>query len=222
LTSSAAAESVACRGCDLLQRIPPLPSHAKAHCPRCAERLVKSPSDPLERSLALAVAAAIAFVVANATPLMGLNAQGREASTTLIGGARQMWLQGQPVTAVVVAFCAVIAPASYIALMLTVLLSVKRAPAPRWVGLLLRWAQLVRPWSMDEVMMLGVLVALTKIAELATVVPGVGMFAVFVLIVLLAALLDTFNSREVWGRVRWADETQAPVPQVASSTGRRQ
>jgi paraquat-inducible protein A len=146
---------------------------------------------------------------------MGLRAEGREASTTLIGGAYQMWLQGQQITAIVVAFCAVIAPASYIAFMLIVLLAMRRPRVPRWVGEMLGWARRVRPWSMNEVMMLGVLVALTKIAQLATVVPGIGMYAVFILILLLAAMMTSFDPGEVWRRVQWADDTQASVRDVS-------
>ena len=70
--------------------------------------------------------------------------------------------------------------------MLAVLLAARRPPAPRWVGELLRWAEAMQPWSMIEVMMLGILVALIKIAELATVEPGIGMYAVGALVVLLA------------------------------------
>ena len=213
--TSSAAEIVACPGCDLLQRVPPLSGNSRARCQRCGESLGTSSSDSRERPLALAVAAAITLVVANTTPLMGLRVAGRAASTTLIGGAHQMWLQGQQITAIVVAICAVIAPASYIAFMLIVLLAMRRPRVPRWVGDPLRWAGRVRIWSMDEVMMLGVLVALIKIAQLATVVPGPGMYAVFVLIILLAAIMTTFDPREVWRRVQWADDTQASVRDVS-------
>ena len=79
-----------------------------------------------------------------------------------------MWVAGAARSpAVIVAFCAVIAPAIYILFMLTVLLAARRSPAPPWVGEMLRWAQHLQPWSMLEVMMLGILVALIKIAELA-------------------------------------------------------
>lgn len=212
--TSSAAEIVACPGCDLLQRVPPLSSNTRARCHRCGESLGTSSSDSRDRPLALAVAAAIALVTANTTPLMGLRVAGREASTTVIGGAYQMWLQGQQITAIVVAICTVIAPASYIAFMLIVLRAMRRPRVPRWVAEVLRWARLVRPWSMNEVMMLGVLVALTKIAQLATVIPGPGMYAVFVLIMLLAAIMTTFDPREVWRRVQWADDTQASVRDV--------
>jgi paraquat-inducible protein A len=59
---------------------------------------VACPTDPLDRPLALTLAAALVFIVAN--------------------------------TAAIVAFCAVIAPGGYILFMLTVLLAVRRPPAP--------------------------------------------------------------------------------------------
>jgi paraquat-inducible protein A len=94
--------------------------------------------------------------------------------------------------------------------MLTVLLAVRRPPAPQWVGEMLRWAESMRPWSMNEVMLLGILVALIKIAELATVNAGIGMYAVGALVLLFPALMVTFDPREVWQRVEWADDEGAP------------
>ena len=64
----------------------------------------------------------------------------------------------------------------------------------------------MQPWAMLEVMILGILVALIKIAELATVAPGIGMYAVAGLVVLFAAIMTTFDPREVWKRVEWADD----------------
>lgn len=209
-TTHAAAETLACPACDLLQHIPPLPPGGKARCRRCREILAASSADSLDRPLALALAAAIVFVIANSVPLLELSAVGREASTTIIGATQQMWRQGQQATALVVAFCAVIAPAGCIALMLAVLLAVRRPPAPHGVAVLLRWAQIMEPWSMNGVMMLGILVALIKIAQLATVIPGVGLYALLVLIVLLAATTATFDAREAWRRIAWADGSWPP------------
>ncbi len=196
--------TVACPGCDLLQRIPPLPPGGKARCPRCGETLASRPAASLDRPLALTLAAAIVLIVANTQPMMGLSAVGRQASTTILGGAYEMWVQGRELTAMVVAFCVVIAPAGYLACMLAILLAARRPPAPPWVGGLLRWADAVKPWSMLEVMMLGVLVALVKIAELATVTPGVGMYATGLLVLLLPAIAVAFDPGEIWKRVEWA------------------
>jgi paraquat-inducible protein A len=173
----------------------------------------------LERTLALTVTAAIAFIVANVMPLMGLSAVGRTASTTIIGGAWEMWVQGERMTALLVGFCVVLAPAVRIGFMLAVLLAARRFPTPSWAGTLLRWAERHEPWAMVEVMMLGILVALVKIAELATVIPGIGMFAVGALIFLLAAMAVTFNAGEVWERVRWADGEGPRATRVPGGTG---
>ena len=212
-------DAIACPECDLLQRIPPLPARGKARCTRCGETLATRHSDPLDLPLALTIAAAIAFVVANTTPLMGLSVAGREASTTILGGALEMWRQGQELTAAAVAFCAVVAPAAHLLFLLIVLLAVRRPPAPQWVGDMLRGARLMRPWSMTEVMMLGILVALFKIAQLATVIPGIGMYAAGAFVFLLAAVLVTLDSREVWARIEWADGTLPPTSTSAETTG---
>jgi len=206
---------VACPDCDLLQRIPVLPPGGTARCPRCGHTVASSKPDSLDRTLALTVAAVIVLIIANTMPLMGLSAVGRQASTTILGGVLKMWQQGQGITGVLVAFCTVIAPTLYIGFMLTVLLAVRQSPTPSWIGKLLRVQEFSQPWSMVEVMMLGILVALIKIADLATVIPGIGMFAVGALIILIAAMTVNFDPHEIWTRIRWAD---GQVPQTAAST----
>ncbi|MCC7218775.1 MAG: paraquat-inducible protein A [Burkholderiales bacterium] len=198
-------DSVACRCCDLLQRVPPLPRGGKARCVRCGQLLATRPADPLDAPLALTIAAAIAFAVANATPMLRLSAEGREAQTTLPGGALAMWHAGSELTALAVAFCAVVAPACHLALLLAVLLAVRRPPAPPWVGVAMRWLERVRPWAMTEVLLLGVLVALTKIAQLASVAPGPGLFALLAVVLLVPAIATTFDADLVWRRIAWAD-----------------
>lgn len=113
---------IACPGCDLLQRLPVLPPGARARCPRCGEVLASAAGGPIERPLALTLAAAIVLIVANTTPLMGISAVGRSADTTILGGALTMWTQGEPLTGALVAICAAGAPGAFILFMLTVLL----------------------------------------------------------------------------------------------------
>jgi paraquat-inducible protein A len=217
-----ALDAMACPVCDLAQRIPPLPPGGSACCARCRETLVRNPRGPIQRPLALTVAAAIVFIIANTTPLMALSSVGRRATTTIIGGAYEMWVQGSEPTALAVAFCAVIAPGAFIAFMLTVLLAVRHPPAPRWVGDLLRVAAFMQPWSMNEVMLVGILVALIRISQLADVDPGLGIYSVGVLVLLLAAIDATFDLHTVWSRVEWADGTLPPaVPGARMSAGAR-
>lgn len=202
--------TLACPECDLLQRLPDLPPGGRARCARCGRTLAARGYDPIGRPLALSVAAFFVLLVANTAPLLSMSAVGRYASTTILGGAYQMWLQGQELTALIVAFCAVLAPAGYILFMLAVLLAARRPPAPRWVGAMLRWAEAMRPWSMMEVMLLGILVALIKIAELARVEAGIGIYAVGALVLLFPAIMASFHPGEIWLRVQWADGESPP------------
>ena len=89
--------------------------------------------------------------------------------------------------------------------MLLILIGCLRQQPPAWVGTLLRHLHFTRTWSMIEVMLIGVLVALTKIADYATVIPGVALFSLGGLVFLLAAMQSNFDPREVWDRVEWAD-----------------
>lgn len=213
----AVVETVACPDCDLLQRMPPLQPGDRVRCQRCGCELARKPADPLDLPLALTMAATIVFIVANTAPIMGLSAVGRRASTTILGGAYEMWVTGEQITAVVVAFCVVFAPGLFLLLMLTVLIAVRRPPAPYWSGEMLRWGLHMQPWSMYEVMLLGVLVALIKIAELATVEVGIGMYALGVLVVLFPAIFVNFDPREIWRRVEWVEGDAAPARTEASA-----
>lgn len=200
------ANIVACTDCDLLQRMPPLPPGGTARCARCGLALGSNKTGSLDRSMALAVAALFAFLLANIEPLMRISVSGRTSSTTILGGVQTMWLQGEKITALLVALFVVVAPALDIVFMLAVLHASRRPPAPRWVGALLRWMELSGMWSMTGVMMLGILVSLVKIASLATVEPGIGIFSVGALVFLLAGMSDSFEPREIWLRVRWAND----------------
>jgi paraquat-inducible protein A len=199
---------IACLHCDLMQRIPQLEPGASARCPRCDKELWRRREDSVNRTLALTVAAAVLYVVANSVPMLGLTIVGRDASTTVIGGALHLWDNEQKIVGALVLFTAVIAPALQIGLMLAIVLGAMRERAPRWVGAVLRYHPTTRIWSMIEVMMVGVLVALVKIADYATVIPGVALFVLWVLVFVLAGMSASFDSREVWEKIQWADEEQ--------------
>ena len=138
--------------------------------------------------------------------MLGLTIVGRAASTTVIGGAQHLWEVGQEPVALLVMFTAVIAPAMQIAFMLAIVRGAQRERPPRWVGTLLRHHPITQTWSMIEVMMLGVMVALIKIADYATVIPGTALFVLGALVFVFAAMQSSFDSREVWQRIEWADD----------------
>jgi paraquat-inducible protein A len=205
------ASLVACPSCDLMQRLPELEPGEFARCPRCDTELRRRRKDSLQRTLALTLGAAVLVIIANTVPMLGLSAVGNESFTTIIGGARQLWRHDQQIVACMVFFSAVLAPGLQIGLLLVVLLGSLRERPAVWVGGLLRHLPFTRTWSMLEIMLLGVLVALTKIAEYATVIPGVALFAVGGLVVLIPAMQSSFDPQEIWDRIQWANGQASPA-----------
>src|SRR5271163_2075193 len=100
---------IACRDCDLLQRLPDLAPGESARCPRCDKELWRRREDSLNRTLALALASAVLYVIANSVPMLSLTIVGREASTTVLGGVEFLWENGQELVAVLVLLTAIIA-----------------------------------------------------------------------------------------------------------------
>src|SRR5260370_27028868 len=88
---------IGCPHCDLLQRLPTLAPGASARCPRCDKELWRHREDSLNRTLALALAAAMLFVLANSVPMLGLTVAGHNAFTTVFGGAVQLWRDGEEI-----------------------------------------------------------------------------------------------------------------------------
>jgi paraquat-inducible protein A len=195
---------IACPHCDMLQRLPDLAAAASVRCPQCDEELWRRREDWLNRTLAMASAATILYIMANTVPMLGLSILGREASTTVTGGALHLWRNHQQIVSLLVFFTAVVAPAVQIGLTLAIVLGARRQPIPRWTGALLRYYATSQTWSMIEVMMLGVLVALVKIADYAKVIPGTALFVLGGLIVVLAAMQASFEPHEVWEEIEWA------------------
>ena len=210
------ASLTACPSCDLVQRLPEITPGQSARCPRCGTELRHGRQDSLNRTLALTVAAAVLYLIANTVPMLGLNTLGRASSTTVVGGALKLWESGQEPVAVLVFFAAVLAPAFQIGFYLVVLFASQFKRPPAWVAVMLRHLPFTATWSMIGVMLLGVLVALTKIAEYATVVPGGALFALGGLVVILAAMQTCFDPQEVWKRVNWTTrDARTPVPGLA-------
>ena len=191
----------ACHECDLLQREPILPPGGVACCRRCNAVLFRDIPDSVDRALAYTLGAAILFFVANIFPIVGLDVQGNLHATSLFGAVESIWNNDMVGVAALVFATTILVPAVEISLMLYVLLPLKFGRLPGELASILRIMQSVRPWSMTQVFILGVLVALVKLAHLAHVVPGVALWAFGGLILLLTASGSTFNMHEMWNLV---------------------
>jgi paraquat-inducible protein A len=199
---------LACPECDALQRGPRrLPTRATLACWRCGTVLARESGKSALHTFALTVAGALLFLIGNAFPLVTLEAQGSGVTTTLIGAVVRLVQQDMQPVALLVLVTTVIAPAFDLGAMLYLLIGVLRFDAghastmPPGAGPLLRIVQAVRPWGMLEVFMLGALVSIVKLGQIAGVITGVALYSVGALILVLAAAHSSFNARAVWSRL---------------------
>jgi paraquat-inducible protein A len=192
----------ACHECDLLQREPILPPGGVACCRRCGAVLFRDIPDSVDRGLAYTLGAAILFIIANMFPIVGLEAAGIANETSLYGAVETIWKNGMVFVAALVFVTTILLPALEMTLMLYVLLPLKLGQVPQGLAPILRVLQSVRPWSMTQVFILGVLVALVKLQHLAHVVPGIALWSFGGLILLLTGAVASFNNHELWNMVK--------------------
>lgn len=191
---------LACPECDALQLAVPLDPGACAQCVRCGADLERNKTASLDRTLAFVLSAAILFAIANAYPLMALDAQGMRSSATLFDTSRELYLSGLWSVALLILMTAIVVPAMELAAFLYMLLPLKLGRVPRALPFAFRVTHAVRPWGMVDVFILGALVSLVKLTQIATVEVGPALYAVGGYILLLTAGLASFEPHALWNR----------------------
>ncbi|GAB5101046.1 paraquat-inducible protein A [Caballeronia sp. TF1N1] len=190
-------ELIACHECDALFKKRALPRHTSARCPRCGALLYRSIAGNLDRISAMTLAALITFVIAQAFPIVELDANGITSQTTLIGAIVSLWNEQMEIIAVLVFFATIFAPLAELLALLYVLVPLRAGYVPPGFNATLRTIQFVRPWGMIEVFMLGVLVTLVKMVSLARVIPEAALFA-FGALTLMVAVVVSFDPQRLW------------------------
>jgi paraquat-inducible protein A len=103
--------------------------------------------------------------------------------------------------ATLVLLTVVIVPAIHLGCMLYMLIPVYFDRVPRHLARVLRLVMFIKPWGMMEVFMLGILVSVVKLVKMATIIPGVALYAFLALIFVLAAMAVTLDDRLIWKRL---------------------
>ncbi|MGF6259569.1 paraquat-inducible protein A [Paraburkholderia youngii] len=202
-------ELIACEECDLLQLGAPPAAGNALRCQRCRAELRRGRSNGPEYALAFSCASAVLLVISNAFPIVGLSLNGNIVQTTLASSVRMLYTHGAWPLALLVGLTTIVTPVLQTAAMLWLLLPLHFGRAPWRPVEFFRVFQLARPWGMTEVLILGLLVALVKLAHIAKVVPGTALWSFIALMLLLAAAAATFDPREVWSRITAARGAQA-------------
>ncbi len=202
-------ELVACHDCDLLHHVKPLPVGTTARCTRCGSLLAQNRRDSLDHTLAWTMASLLLFIVANSFPILSFEMGGRVQENELFSGCIELYSQGWWPLAALVFLASVLAPALRIAGLLYVLVPLKLGRPPLKLVPVFRLVEVLEPWSMLEVFMLGVIVAIIKLSALAEVVMSTGLYAFMGLIITSTAAVVVLDPELIWRRVPQQARTDA-------------
>ncbi len=192
---------LACQSCDQLHRRLPLERGEKALCVRCGERLYGSGFNSLERTLALNLAALVLFVIANAALFLHVSLKGNTQSNRIFTGVADLIGFDFVPLAALIFFTTMLAPLLKIGVTLYAVVSAIASRRFPGVAFAMRAAETLSTWSMLEVYLLAVIVAVGKLSMMASVDLRIGCYTFVALILVSAAANSALEPEAVWSRL---------------------
>jgi len=178
------------------------------HCPRCHAIVHLRRPNSIARSWALLIAAAICYIPANLLPVTVVDALGKTQGDTIMSGVLYFLHHGDWPLALVIFTASIAVPISKIAMLMYLLVSSQRRSVWRPVDRtrVYRIVELIGRWSMLDMFVVTILVALVQLGFFATMHAGAGApyFGAVVVLTMLAA--QQFDPRLIWDAVEARDD----------------
>ena len=198
MNTASAAGLVACVRCTQVW------DHKETHCGLCGHRLHSRKPNSVQATWALLITAVLCYFPANLLPIMETTQFGQTKSSTILGGVRVLWELGAFPAAMVIFVASVLIPIAKILALGWLSYAVARfeqVPADRH-SVLFRVVELIGSWSMVDVFVVALLVALVKFTGILTIAPGPAALAFCGLVVFTMLAAHAFDARLLWDRAR--------------------
>lgn len=173
---------------------------AHHHCPRCGEALHLRKHDSIQRTLALLITSSILYIPANVLPIMVTDQLGSSLESTILGGVVLLIDMGSAPIAAVIFIASVMVPLGKLIALFYLCWTVitRRKLDMRQRTVMYRITELIGKWSMVDVFVVSILVALVHLGGLLVILPGAAAiaFAGVVIVTMIAA--ETFDPRLIW------------------------
>lgn len=188
----------ACHGCGGLFQL--IPGVHEMRCRGCGASLHLRKPNSISRTWAYLIAASIMYVPANVLPIMKTGSLFGSQSDTIMSGVVYLWHSGSWHLALVVFIASVLVPLAKIISLTYLVISVQLGWTERALERtkLYRVLEFVGPWSMLDVYVVTILVALVQLKSLATIQPGPAAAAFGAVVVLTMFAAISFDPRLIW------------------------
>jgi paraquat-inducible protein A len=191
---------VACPLCGVVQRLAEMPPGTAAECVRCGTTLGHRRPNSLARTAAFSLAALVLYAPANLYPILAMDLYGAYSENTVWQGCVALFEHGDALVAVVVFVASMLSPVLKLLglLFLTTTTALGSRRWPRGRTRVFRAVEVIGPWAMLDVFLVAILVALVKLGQLATVIPGPGLIAFTGVVVLTLLASSSFDPALIW------------------------
>lgn len=191
---------VLCHDCELLVNWPALTAGQSAACPRCGAHLQQRKPNSVRRTWAFVFSALILYLPANLLPITISSTLGEVQSDTIMSGVIYFIKTGSFGVALIIFVASIIIPLAKLAILSYLLLSLHSRTTwrPKDRTRLYRFTEAVGRWSMLDIYVVTIVVALVKLGVVANVDAGPAAiyFAGVVVITMFAA--QSFDPRLIW------------------------
>ena len=177
-------------------------SAEKTHCGRCGATLHAGWHESIQKTWAWLITAAMLYLPANFLPITYTRLFGRETESTILGGVVLLWEHGDKPIAVIIFIASVLVPLGKMIVLAWMCLSVQTGSdfALTQKTKLYRVTEFVGRWSMIDVFVVAILVALIQLGNIMTVRPGVAAVAFAGMVVTTMLASRAFDPRLLWAQ----------------------
>lgn len=190
---SAAAKGLAlCHACG---RVEPV---TLERCPRCDARLHLRLPASLQRTLALTLSAFFLYFPANMLPILKVESIAGAHANTIVGGVISFWQTGDYPVAIIIFTASVMIPVLKISSLLWLCLAARLGRHPLAMTRLYRITEQVGRWSMVDVFVVAILVAVVQLGSVISIHPGSAALSFFAVVILTMLAAISFDPRLIW------------------------
>lgn len=184
-----------CHACGLLS-----PAGKASRCPRCLASLYQRKPDSLARTWAFVITAVVLYVPANVLPIMSVVSMGREQSDTILSGILYFLKNGSWPLATLIFFASIVVPFLKLTILTFLMVSVHRRShwKPEWRARMYRLTEGIGRWSMLDIFVVTIMVAMVAMGAIATIEPGPGAVAFALVVVATILASRSFDPRLIW------------------------
>nr|WP_178117737.1 paraquat-inducible protein A [Pseudomonas sp. R5(2019)] len=177
-------------------------------CSRCGAMVHARRPNSIIRTWALLITAAILYIPANVLPIMTVSTLGQGSPDTIMSGVITLIHHGMYPIAAVVFVASILVPTFKLVGIALLLYSVQRHQplSARQRIWMYRFIEFIGRWSMLDIFVIAILVAIVNFGRIASVEANLGAvaFASVVILTMLAAV--TFDPRLIWDNTESDDD----------------